>query len=80
MSMLAAWSESCSISSKIRASQINGRAYCIVMHANDPRKHGENDEWMHLLNAWREAPIYSAQSAPPSLDGSDPRSATITCE
>jgi AhpD family alkylhydroperoxidase len=46
---------------KIRASQINGCAYCIVMHTNDARKHGESDEWMHLLNAWREAPIYSAR-------------------
>jgi AhpD family alkylhydroperoxidase len=43
---------------KIRASQINGCAYCIVMHTNDARKHGEGDE---LLNAWREAPIYSAR-------------------
>ena len=40
---------------KIRASQI------IVMHTNDARKHGESDEWMHLLNAWQEAPIYSAR-------------------
>jgi len=46
---------------KIRASQINGCAYCIVMHTNDARKHGESDEWMHLLNAWHEAPIYSAR-------------------
>ena len=46
---------------KIRASQINGCAYCIVMHTNDARKHGIGDEWMHLLNAWREAPIYSAR-------------------
>ena len=46
---------------KIRASQINGCAFCIVMHTNDARKHGESDEWMHLLNAWREAPIYSAR-------------------
>jgi len=46
---------------KIRASQINGCAYCIVMHTNDARKHGESDEWMHLLNAWREAPVYSAR-------------------
>jgi AhpD family alkylhydroperoxidase len=46
---------------RIRASQINGCAYCIVMHTNDARKHGESDEWMHLLNAWREAPIYSAR-------------------
>jgi AhpD family alkylhydroperoxidase len=46
---------------KIRASQINGCAYCIVMHTNDARKHGESDEWMHLLNAWQEAPIFSAR-------------------
>src|SRR6516225_4077319 len=46
---------------KIRASQINGCAYCIVMHTNDARKHGESDEWMHLLNAWNEAPIFSAR-------------------
>jgi hypothetical protein len=38
-----------------------GCAYCIVMHTNDARKHGESDEWMHLLDAWREAPIYSAR-------------------
>jgi AhpD family alkylhydroperoxidase len=46
---------------KIRASQINGCAYCIVMHTNDARKHGEKDEWMHLLNAWREVPVFSAR-------------------
>ena len=44
---------------KIRASQINGCAYCLVMHTADARKHGENDERMHLLNAWREAPVFS---------------------
>jgi AhpD family alkylhydroperoxidase len=46
---------------KIRASQINGCAYCLVMHTNDARKHGESDEWMHLLNAWPEAPVFSAR-------------------
>lgn len=44
---------------KIRASQINGCAFCMAMHTRDARKHGESDERMHLLNAWREAPIYS---------------------
>lgn len=44
---------------KIRASQINGCAYCLVMHTNDARKIGETDERMHLLNAWREAPVYT---------------------
>jgi AhpD family alkylhydroperoxidase len=44
---------------KIRASQINGCAYCLAMHTRDARKHGESDERMHLLDAWREAPIFS---------------------
>ena len=44
---------------KIRASQINGCAYCLAMHTRDARKLGETDERMHLLNAWREAPVYS---------------------
>ena len=48
---------------RIRALQINGCAYCIVMHTNDARKHGENDECMHLLNAWREAPISARERA-----------------
>ena len=46
---------------KIRVSQINGCAYCLAMHTRDARKLGETDERMHLLNAWREAPIYSAR-------------------
>ncbi len=46
---------------KIRASQINGCAYCIAMHTRDARKIGETDERMHLLDAWREAPIYTAR-------------------
>jgi len=44
---------------KIRASQINGCAFCLAMHTNDARKLGESDERMHLLNAWEEAPVYT---------------------
>ena len=44
---------------KIRASQINGCAFCLVMHTNEARKLGETDDRMHLLNAWREAPVFS---------------------
>jgi AhpD family alkylhydroperoxidase len=44
---------------KTRASQINGCAYCINMHAQDARKHGETEQRIYLLNAWREAPLYS---------------------
>ena len=46
---------------KIRASQINGCAYCLAMHTRDARKLGETEERMDLLNAWREAPVYSAR-------------------
>ncbi|HVI15535.1 MAG TPA: carboxymuconolactone decarboxylase family protein [Pseudolabrys sp.] len=46
---------------KIRVSQINGCAYCLAMHTRDARTLGETDERMHLLNAWREAPVYSVR-------------------
>ncbi len=44
---------------KTRASQINGCAYCINMHTQDARKHGETEQRLYLVNAWREAPVYS---------------------
>ena len=44
---------------KIRASQINGCAYCLDMHTRDARLHGERESRLHLLAAWREAPVYS---------------------
>ena len=44
---------------KMRASQINGCAYCLDMHAKDARKHGETEQRLYLLNAWRESPIYT---------------------
>ncbi len=40
---------------KIRASQLNGCAYCIDMHARDARAAGEREERIYLLSAWREA-------------------------
>jgi AhpD family alkylhydroperoxidase len=46
---------------KIRASQIDGCAYCLAMHTREARKLGETDERMHLLDAWREAPFYTAR-------------------
>lgn len=45
---------------KIRVSQINGCAFCIAMHVAEARKHGVGEQRMHLLAAWREAPIYCA--------------------
>ena len=44
---------------KIRASQINGCAYCIDMHTTDARKAGESEQRLYLLNAWRESPLYT---------------------
>ena len=44
---------------RTRASQINGCAFCINMHAQDARKHGESEQRLYLLNAWREAPLYT---------------------
>ena len=44
---------------KIRASQINGCAFCLAMHIPLARKHGVTDHQLNLLVAWREAPVYS---------------------
>jgi AhpD family alkylhydroperoxidase len=40
---------------KMRASQINGCAYCLDMHSKDARATGETEQRLYLLNAWREA-------------------------
>ena len=44
---------------KLRASQINGCAYCLDMHTKDARAHGESEQRIYLLDAWRESPFYS---------------------
>ncbi len=44
---------------EIRASQINGCAFCLQMHAASARKHGETEERLYLLDAWREAAMYT---------------------
>ncbi|MBF4506880.1 carboxymuconolactone decarboxylase family protein [Flavobacterium sp. JLP] len=46
---------------KIRASQINGCAFCINMHTADARKHGISEQRIYLLSAWREADVYSEE-------------------
>lgn len=46
---------------KIRASQINGCAYCLNMHTKDARKLGETEQRIYLLNAWRESPQFSQE-------------------
>jgi AhpD family alkylhydroperoxidase len=43
---------------KLRASQINGCAFCIDMHWKDARAAGEEEERLYMLDAWRESPLY----------------------
>ena len=43
----------------LRASQINGCAYCIDMHWKDLRALGESEQRLYLLDAWRESPFYT---------------------
>lgn len=44
---------------KIRASQINGCAYCIDMHTKDARKGGETEQRIYALSVWKETPFYT---------------------
>ena len=44
---------------KLRASQINGCAFCLDMHSKDARARGEDVQRLHVLAAWREAPFYT---------------------
>jgi AhpD family alkylhydroperoxidase len=46
---------------RLRASQINGCAFCLDMHSKDARALGESEQRLHLLAAWREAPCYDAR-------------------
>ena len=44
---------------KMRASQINGCAWCLDMHAKDARALGETEQRLYLLPVWRDAPCYT---------------------
>jgi len=46
---------------KIRASQINGCAFCINMHTKDARKAGETEQRIYALNAWRDTPFFTEE-------------------
>ena len=47
---------------KMRASQLNGCAYCLDMHSKDARAAGESEQRLYLLGAWHDAgPLYSAR-------------------
>ena len=44
---------------KIRASQINRCAFCLNMHTAAAREHGDTEQRLYLLDAWRESPLYT---------------------
>jgi len=44
---------------QMRASQLNGCAYCLDMHSKDARAAGETEQRLYVLQAWREAPFYT---------------------
>jgi len=46
---------------KIKASMINGCAYCVNMHTREARKDGETEQRIYLLSAWRETSLYTEE-------------------
>jgi len=46
---------------RIRASQINGCAFCLDMHTKDARSQGETEQRLYALNAWRETPFFTGR-------------------
>jgi AhpD family alkylhydroperoxidase len=46
---------------KLRASQINGCAYCVDMHTKDARAAGESEQRLYTVSVWREAPFFSGR-------------------
>jgi len=46
---------------KMRASQINGCAFCLDMHSKDLRRHGESEQRLYVLDAWAESSLYTAR-------------------
>ncbi|WP_455921073.1 carboxymuconolactone decarboxylase family protein [Pseudomonas putida] len=44
---------------RLRASQLNGCAYCVNMHANDARKAGETEARLQTLTVWQETPFFT---------------------
>lgn len=44
---------------KLRASQINGCAYCVDLHSKEARAKGLGEQWINLVCAWRESPVFT---------------------
>jgi AhpD family alkylhydroperoxidase len=65
ISALQAYVDSCGLERPLlelvnmRASEINGCAYCLDMHSKDARALGETEQRLYVLNAWRESPFYT---------------------
>src|ERR1700723_4356598 len=55
---------------KVRASQINGCAYCIDMHTKDARAEGETEQRLYALDAWRETPFFEERERA-ALEGTE---------
>jgi AhpD family alkylhydroperoxidase len=65
MNALDHYSQNCGLESslldliKLRASQINGCAYCVDMHSKDARSGGDTEQRLYNLSVWRESPYYT---------------------
>jgi AhpD family alkylhydroperoxidase len=46
---------------KLRASQLNGCAFCVDMHVKEARREGLSEQWINLVSAWQESPLYTAE-------------------
>ncbi|RFB78702.1 carboxymuconolactone decarboxylase family protein [Methylovirgula sp. 4M-Z18] len=46
---------------KLRASQINGCAYCVDMHSKEARHSGLSPQWINMVSVWRESPVFDAR-------------------
>ncbi len=46
---------------KLRASQLNGCAYCVDMHVKEARRDGMGEQWINLVSAWHESPLYTPE-------------------
>jgi AhpD family alkylhydroperoxidase len=57
---------------KMRASQINGCAYCLDMHSKDARAAGETEQRLYLLDAWRETSLSTASASARRSSGPKP--------
>ena len=44
---------------KLRASQLNGCAYCVDMHVKEARRSGMSEQWINLVSAWQESPVFT---------------------